>query len=103
MPAECYDIIYSPMTPPRFDTDGDSGASTPRQRTSRALPTLTLRDGCRRRGIDGHPLRSRPALAVGREAGFATVEFSTAHEIEKKVDGRPRRYPLFLMVARKAA
>ena len=33
-----------------------------------------------------------------RAAGFAT-----AHEIEKKVDGRPRRYPVFLMVARKAS
>ena len=38
-----------------------------------------------------------------RGAGFATVEFATAHEIEKMVDGRPRRYPVFLMVARKAS
>ena len=53
-------------------------------------------------GFDGHLGFDRAALAASaREAGFATVEFSTAYEMMKTVDGRPRRYPVFLMVAAK--
>jgi hypothetical protein len=55
-------------------------------------------------GFDGHLGCDRVRLgAQAREAGLATVEFWTACEIERKVDGRPRRYPVFRMVAQKAS
>jgi hypothetical protein len=54
-------------------------------------------------GFDGHRGFDRSELAAkARAAGFASAEFSTACEMDKPVDGRPRRYPIFLMVARKA-
>lgn len=36
-------------------------------------------------------------------AGFSNVKFSTVHAIRKPVDGVERNFPLFLMIARKAA
>jgi cyclopropane fatty-acyl-phospholipid synthase-like methyltransferase len=46
----------------------------------------------------------RPRLgAQARGAGFAAVEFVTAQGIEKEVDGRGHRHPVFLTVARKAS
>jgi len=34
-------------------------------------------------------------------AGFGNIQFSTVYEIKKKVDGREKMFPVFLMVARK--
>jgi predicted TPR repeat methyltransferase len=108
MPAERYDIIFSAMTLHHIPaTDAIL------RRFHAALATngllciadLDAEDGSfHGTGFDGHAGFDRGLLgAMAQEAGFATVEFSTAHEIEKKVDGRPRRYPVFLMVARKAS
>ena len=54
--------------------------------------------------VDPLPIGFDRALlgAMVRKAGFASAAFSTAHEIRKKVDGRQRGYPVFLMVARKS-
>lgn len=35
------------------------------------------------------------------EAGFGNVEFSTAYEIKREVDGKEKSFPVFLMVAQK--
>lgn len=34
-------------------------------------------------------------------AGFGNIQFSTAYEIKKKVDGKEKAFPVFLMVAQK--
>ncbi len=34
-------------------------------------------------------------------AGFGNIQFSTAYEIRKEVDGREKTFPVFLMVAQK--
>ena len=107
MPAERYDIIYSLMTLHHVpDTDAILRRFHAALETNGLLciADLDAEDGSfHGAGFDGHPGFDRGLLgAKAREAGFATVEFSTAHEIEKTVDGRPHRYPVFLMVARKA-
>jgi ubiquinone/menaquinone biosynthesis C-methylase UbiE len=107
MPAERYDIIYSLMTLHHIP---DTGVILRRFHAALAangllcIADLDTEDGSfHGAGFDGHLGFDRAGLgAQARGAGFATVEFSTAHEIEKMVDGRPRRYPVFLMVARKA-
>ena len=35
------------------------------------------------------------------DAGFGNVRFSTVYEIKKKVDGKEKAFPVFLMVSRK--
>jgi ubiquinone/menaquinone biosynthesis C-methylase UbiE len=107
MPAARYDIIYSLMTLHHIpDTDAILRRFHAVLATSGLLcvADLDAEDGSfHGAGFDGHHGFDRGQLgAKAREAGFATVEFSTAHEIEKNVDGRPQRYPVFLMVARKA-
>ena len=105
MPAERYDIIYSLMT---LHHVPDTDAILRRFRTALAadgllcVADLDAEDGTfHGTGFDGHLGFDRARLGTqAREAGFATVDFSTAYEIEKNVDGRPRRYPVFLMVAR---
>jgi ubiquinone/menaquinone biosynthesis C-methylase UbiE len=108
MPAERYDIIYSLMTLHHVpDTDAIL------RRFHAALATngllciadLDAEDGSfHGAGFDGHLGFDRARLGTqARGAGFTTVEFSTACAVEKIVDGRPRRYPVFLMVARKAS
>ncbi len=53
--------------------------------------------------FDGHKGFDRQELAGrGRRAGFASVSFSTAHEMEKTVSGVARTFPIFLMVAQRA-
>ncbi|MHB8724017.1 MAG: class I SAM-dependent methyltransferase [Casimicrobiaceae bacterium] len=107
MPAERYDIIYSLMTLHHVaDTDAILRRFHAALSTNGVLciADLDAEDGSfHGAGFDGHLGFDRGLLgAKAREAGFATVEFSTAYEIEKKIDGRPRRYPVFLMLARKA-
>ena len=106
MPAAGYDIIYSLMT---LHHVPDTAAILRRFHDALApngllcIADLDAEDGSfHGAGFDGHDGFDRAVLgAKARAAGFATVEFSTAHEIEKNVDGRPRRYPVFLLVARK--
>ena len=107
VPPNAFDVIYSLMTLHHV-----SDTATILRCFHTALSTngvaciadLDAEDGSfHGAGFDGHLGFDRDLLgAKAREAGFATVEFSTAYEIEKKVDGRPRRYPVFLMLARKA-
>ena len=108
MPAERYDIIFSAMTLHHVpDTDAILRHFHAALETNGLLciADLDAEDGSfHGAGFDGHLGFDRVRLgAQAREAGFATVEFSTAHEIEKMVDSRPRQYPVFLMVARKAS
>jgi hypothetical protein len=35
------------------------------------------------------------------DAGFGNVQFSTAYEIKKEIDGKEKTFPVFLMVAQK--
>ncbi len=107
IPAERYDIIYSLMTLHHVaDTDAILRRFHAALSTNGVLciADLDAEDGTfHGAGFDRHLGFDRGLLGVkAREAGFATVEFSTAYEIEKKIDGRPRRYPVFLMLARKA-
>jgi len=107
LPVERYDIIYSLMT---LHHVSDTAAllrcfhAALSTNGVTCIADLDAEDGSfHGAGFDGHLGFDRDLLgAKAREAGFATVEFSTAYEIEKKVDGRPRRYPVFLMLARKA-
>jgi ubiquinone/menaquinone biosynthesis C-methylase UbiE len=107
VPAERYDIIYSLMT---LHHVPDTDAILRRFHAALArsgrlcIADLDAEEGSfHGAGFDGHLGFDRALLgAQVREAGFATVEFSTAYEIEKMVDGRLRRYPVFLMVACKA-
>ncbi len=107
LPAERFDLIYSLMT---LHHVPDTDAILRRFHAALAangvlcIADLDAEDGSfHGAGFDGHLGFDRARLgAMAREAGFATVEFSTAHEIEKVADGRPHRYPVFLMVARKA-
>ena len=107
MPATRYDIIYSAMT---LHHVPDTDAILRRFHALLAangllcIADLDTEDGSfHGAGFDGHLGFDRARLgAQARAAGFATVEFSTAHEIEKRVDSRSRQYPVFLMVARKA-
>ena len=108
MPAERYDIIFSAMTLHHvLDTDAILRHFHAALATNGLLciADLDAEDGSfHGAGFDGHLGFDRVRLgAQAREAGFTTVEFATAHEIEELVDSRPRRYPVFLMVARKAS
>jgi ubiquinone/menaquinone biosynthesis C-methylase UbiE len=107
VPPERYDLIYSLMTMHHVvDTD----AILDRLHTCLAvggtlcIADLDAEDGSfHGAGFEGHLGFDRALLgAQARAAGFATVEFATAHQIQKEVNGQPRRYPVFLMVARKA-
>lgn len=52
--------------------------------------------------VDVHPGFERAALAaLAQTAGFADIAFNTVFEIEKDRDGVTRRYPVFLMTARR--
>ena len=107
VPAGRYDIVYSLMT---LHHVPDTDAILRRFHDALApngllcIADLDAEDGSfHGAGFDGHHGFDRALLgAKARTAGFAPVEFSTAHEIEKVVGGRARIYPVFLMVARKA-
>ena len=107
LPIERFDIIYSLMTLHHIaDTDAILRRFHAALATNGVLcvADLDAEDGSFHGvGFDGHPGFDRALLgAKAREAGFASAAFSTAHEIRKKVDGRQRGYPVFLMVARKS-
>jgi ubiquinone/menaquinone biosynthesis C-methylase UbiE len=107
LPSDRFEVIYSLMTLHHIP---DTDAVLRRFHAVLAQPghlciaDLDTEDGSfHGPGFEGHLGFDRAVLAAkAREAGFATVEFWTAHEMIKTVDGAPRRYPVFLMVARKA-
>ncbi|MEP7182784.1 MAG: class I SAM-dependent methyltransferase [Betaproteobacteria bacterium] len=104
LPAQRFDVIYSLMTLHHIP---DTDAILRRFNAALARPgwlciaDLDTEDGSfHGAGFDGHLGFDRATLGVKtRQAGFATVEFSTAYEMKKPVAGVPRTFPVFLMVA----
>ncbi len=99
-----YDVIYSLMTLHHIP---DTAAILRRFREVLDRPgylciaDLDTEDGSfHGAGFDGHCGFDRTALgALARQAGFTTVEFSTAHVMTKKPGADATRYPIFLMLA----
>jgi ubiquinone/menaquinone biosynthesis C-methylase UbiE len=104
LPERRFDLVYSLMTLHHIP---DTRAILRRFREVLATPgylciaDLDTEDGSfHGSGVDVHHGFDRERLAeIARAAGFATVEFSTAHVLTKKVGGEERRFPIFLMVA----
>ena len=104
LPDTRFDLIYSLMTLHHIP---DTAAILQRLHAALARPgylciaDLDSEDGSfHGAGFDGHLGFDRERLgALARQAGFATVEFSTAHVMSKAVGGELRRFPIFLMVA----
>jgi len=105
VPARAFDVIYSLMT---LHHVPDTTGILERFRTALAAPgflciaDLDTEDGSfHGAGFDGHLGFDRSELAAkARQAGFASVEFTTAHTMTKAVGSGHRRFPIFLMVAR---
>jgi ubiquinone/menaquinone biosynthesis C-methylase UbiE len=105
MPAR-FDVIYSLMTLHHIpDTDvilqRFHEALTPRGYL--CIADLDTEDGSFHgpEVNDVHLGFDRETLgAKARNAGFASVDFTTAHVMTKPVAGKPRVFPIFLMVAR---
>ena len=108
LPDERYDVVYSLMTLHHIP---DTDAILRRFHAVLAQPgwlciaDLDTEDGSfHGPGVDVHHGFDRAALAAkARAAGFASVEFTTAHVMTKAVDGQLKPFPIFLMVARKSA
>ena len=104
LPELAFDVIYSAMTLHHIP---DTDAILRRFNAALARPgylciaDLDSEDGSfHGAGFDGHLGFDRAALGdKARRAGFDTVNFSTAHVMTMSVDGRPRQFPIFLMVA----
>ncbi len=105
LPEQRFDLVYSLMTLHHIP---DTAAILERFRAVLRDPgclciaDLDTEDGSfHGPGFDGHLGFDRDALgALARRAGFATVEFSTAHVMTMAVGGATRSFPIFLMVAR---
>lgn len=103
-PEQRFDVIYSLMTLHHIpDTEGILCRfhNVLARRGYLCIADLDSEDGSfHGEGFDGHHGFDRDALAaMTRRAGFATVHFSTAYEMSKTVEGTPRVFPVFLMVA----
>ena len=100
-----FDVIYSLMTLHHIP---DTAGILQRFRKALAEPgylciaDLDAEDGSfHGAGFDGHLGFDRAELAAkARRAGFASVEFTTAHTMTKAVGSSRRTFPIFLMVAR---
>jgi len=104
LPEERWDLIFSAMTLHHIpDTDAilRRFRAVLRPGGFLCIADLDAEDGSfHGAGFDGHLGFDRDALAAkARRAGFATVRFVTAYEMEKQVEGAVRRFPIFLMVA----
>jgi ubiquinone/menaquinone biosynthesis C-methylase UbiE len=107
LPAPAPDVIYSAMTLHHIP---DTDAILRRFHDALTRPgylciaDLDTEDGSfHGPGVDVHHGFDRAALAAkARATGFASVEFTTAHVMTKAVDGQPKPFPIFLMVARKS-
>jgi ubiquinone/menaquinone biosynthesis C-methylase UbiE len=103
-PDRRFDVIFSAMTLHHIaDTEGilRRFRAVLKQPGFLCIADLDTEDGSfHGAGFDGHRGFDRADLAVkARAAGFATVRFSTAHEMNKDVAGGTRTFPIFLMVA----
>jgi ubiquinone/menaquinone biosynthesis C-methylase UbiE len=104
VPVAAYDVIYSLMTLHHIP---DTAGILERFRKALAAPgylciaDLDTEDGSfHGAGFDGHLGFDRGDLAAkARRAGFASVEFTTAHTMTKAVGDGHRTFPIFLMVA----
>ena len=105
VPVRAFDVIYSLMTLHHIpDTAGIL------ERLRRALDApgflciadLDTEDGSfHGAGFDGHLGFDRGELAAkARQAGFASVDFTTAYTMTKEVGNGHRTFSIFLMVAR---
>jgi ubiquinone/menaquinone biosynthesis C-methylase UbiE len=107
LPAERFDIVYSLMTLHHIP---DTAAILRRFHAVLApggwlcVADLDTEDGSfHGAGVDVHLGFDRAALeAKARAAGFASVAFTTAHEMRKQAGAALRTFPIFLMAARKA-
>lgn len=107
LPDRRFDLVYSLMTLHHIP---DTAAILQRLRAALAEPgylciaDLDAEDGSfHGAGVDVHLGFDRERLgAMARRAGFAAVDFSTAHVMTKAVGSEMRRFPIFLMVARTA-
>jgi ubiquinone/menaquinone biosynthesis C-methylase UbiE len=105
VPTRAFDVIYSLMTLHHIP---DTAGILERFRKALAEPgflciaDLDTEDGSfHGAGFDGHLGFDRGELAAkGRRAGFASVEFTTAHTMTKRVGNDRRTFPIFLMAAR---
>jgi 2-polyprenyl-3-methyl-5-hydroxy-6-metoxy-1,4-benzoquinol methylase len=105
-PDERYELIYTAMTLHHVaDTDAilqvfrallEPGGHL-------CVADLETEDGSfHGPGVDVHHGFDREVLAAQvARAGFSDVRFETVFEITKESEGAPRRYPVFLMVARR--
>lgn len=104
LPTERYDVVYSLMTLHHIpDTDAVLGKFRAVLAPGGFLCIADLDSeggGFHGADFDGHLGFDRGELAAkATRAGFRTVRFTTACEIQKAVDGRMRSFPVFLMVA----
>ncbi len=106
LPKERYDLIYSSMTLHHIpDTDAILGAFhtllNPGGRL--CIADLDTEDGSfHGPEVDVHHGFDRAELAARTaRAGFSDVGFSTVFEIDKETADGIRRFPVFLMVARR--
>jgi ubiquinone/menaquinone biosynthesis C-methylase UbiE len=105
VPTAAFDVVYSLMTLHHIP---DTAGILERFRKALAEPgylciaDLDTEDGSfHGAGFDGHLGFDREELAAkARRAGFASVEFTTAHAMTKGVGNGRRTFPIFLMVAR---
>jgi SAM-dependent methyltransferase len=107
VPEPRFDLIYSLMTLHHIP---DTAAILARFRAALRVPgylciaDLDTEDGSfHGPDIDVHHGFDRDALgALARGAGFAAVDFSTAHVMTKGAGTQAHRFPIFLMVAKTA-
>lgn len=104
VPGKRFDIIYSAMTLHHIP-DTDAILRRFHEVLVRGgllcIADLDTEDGSfHGAGFDGHLGFDRADLAArSLTAGFAKVRFTTAFEMDKKVDGKAHTFPVFLMVA----
>ena len=107
LPDERYDIIYTLMTlhhiPNTLQTLTDFFALL-KSPGYLCIADLDREDGSfHGAGFDGHNGFDRTELTEDlEEAGFGHIRFSTVYRMVREGNGKPRSYPLFLMVAEKA-
>lgn len=106
-PADRYDLIYTLMTLHHVpDIDGILRVfhTLLNRRGFLCVSDLDQEDGSfHGPDFSGHRGFARDELAMKAErVGFRGIRFATAFEMTRTVDGKPRIFPVFLMVAEKA-
>jgi 2-polyprenyl-3-methyl-5-hydroxy-6-metoxy-1,4-benzoquinol methylase len=103
-PERRFDVVFSAMTLHHIpDTQAILRCfhSVLRKPGFLCIADLDSEDGSfHGEGFDGHLGFDRDKLgAMARKAGFDSVRFTTAYEMEKEAAGGTRTFPIFLMVA----